>query len=180
MCNSHRRKYLKHGTVEGAGRAGRGEPWRWLVQSVRSRRRDVGCWVDRPWKSQSNGYPTATPPGRTQRRAGHLVLELDGRPRPKGAVMMHLCDVTECLNPDHLKWGTQQENIEDMRRKGRARNNPKRGEKSPNAKLTEEVVREIRRRVEQGEYRKTIANELGLSEGHVGRIVDRKAWAHVK
>jgi len=39
---------------------------------------------------------------------------------PKGKVIMHKCDNKKCVNPDHLKLGTQVENIADMVAKGRA------------------------------------------------------------
>ncbi len=34
-------------------------------------------------------------------------------------VVMHTCDNRKCINPKHLKGGTQQENIQDMHSKGR-------------------------------------------------------------
>ena len=37
-------------------------------------------------------------------------------------VVMHTCDNRSCVNPVHLHGGTQLENIQDMTRKGRARN----------------------------------------------------------
>lgn len=37
-------------------------------------------------------------------------------------VVMHKCDNRRCINPEHLVGGTQQENIIDMHKKGRARN----------------------------------------------------------
>lgn len=36
-------------------------------------------------------------------------------------VAMHLCDNDWCVNPDHLKMGTQQENVQDCVAKGRRR-----------------------------------------------------------
>ena len=38
---------------------------------------------------------------------------------PKGKVILHLCDIPSCVNPLHLKMGTQKENVQDMIRKGR-------------------------------------------------------------
>jgi hypothetical protein len=41
---------------------------------------------------------------------------------PAGMVVRHTCDNPSCVNPLHLQLGTQRQNMEDMRRRGRARN----------------------------------------------------------
>lgn len=41
------------------------------------------------------------------------------RPLREGCVVMHSCDNPSCVNPAHLSEGTQKENIEDCRAKGR-------------------------------------------------------------
>jgi hypothetical protein len=43
-----------------------------------------------------------------------------GRDIPDGMIVMHTCDVPRCCRPDHLKLGTQQENIADRVAKGRS------------------------------------------------------------
>ena len=40
---------------------------------------------------------------------------------PDGMNVCHSCDVPACVNPDHLWIGTQQDNVDDMINKGRAR-----------------------------------------------------------
>ena len=40
---------------------------------------------------------------------------------PKGLVLMHSCDNPRCVRPDHLRVGTQRENVHDARDKGRMR-----------------------------------------------------------
>ena len=37
-----------------------------------------------------------------------------------GTVVMHICDNPRCVNPKHLRLGTQSENVRDMINKGRA------------------------------------------------------------
>lgn len=41
---------------------------------------------------------------------------------PEGLNVLHKCDVTLCVNPDHLFVGTQAENLNDCYAKGRIRN----------------------------------------------------------
>jgi len=38
---------------------------------------------------------------------------------PDGLVILHSCDVRECINPEHLSVGTHTENMEDCLAKGR-------------------------------------------------------------
>lgn len=86
------------------------------------------CWL---WLAcrNKNGYGLfrykGDPPhniGRAHVAAWRIVNGDTG-----GLHVLHRCDNPPCCNPEHLFLGTQQENIEDMHRKGRYR---KRGEGS--------------------------------------------------
>lgn len=61
------------------------------------------------------------------------------------------------------------------RRPGRP--NQVRGERHPNAKLTELLVREIRRRHADGTGMPTIAKELGVKISAVKRVLTLQSWA---
>lgn len=39
---------------------------------------------------------------------------------PDGMVILHSCDNSLCINPEHLSAGTQKENVHDMINKGRS------------------------------------------------------------
>lgn len=116
-------------------------------------------------------------------RAHRVVWEAVNGPIPDGMVIMHTCDNPPCVNPAHLRLGTQAENVQDMCIKGRRRGGwPKDmniGERHPNARLTKEDVLEIRRLAAEGVSQRTIAEEFATPQANVSRIVQRKRWAHI-
>lgn len=85
-------------------------------------------------------------------------------------VVMHICDNPKCINPEHLKAGTQAENIKDCITKGRY---------NPGFKLTKEQIEEIKKDPRSsrvlgkiyGVNQKTICNykkEVSGKGGHCG------------
>jgi hypothetical protein len=94
---------------------------------------------------------------------------------PEGLQVLHKCDNPKCVNPHHLFVGTISDNMKDAYRKKRKSNF---GEKNPNSKLTENEVREIRKR-----YRKdggaALAKEFGLERTVPYQIFHRKRWGHI-
>lgn len=47
-----------------------------------------------------------------------IFEEMHG-PIPDNMVILHKCDNSLCINPEHMELGTQKENMQDMKRKGR-------------------------------------------------------------
>lgn len=74
-----------------------------------------GCWV---WTGglsgrRGSGYPAANIDG--YRVYGHQwVWEQFNGPIPKGQWVLHKCDNTTCVRPDHLFLGNAKANTEDM------------------------------------------------------------------
>ena len=107
--------------------------------------------------------------------AHRLSYELSFDESPGLALVCHTCDNRACVNPGHLFLGTPLDNMRDMAAKGRA---PV-GERSGSAKLTEADVREIRRRVNDGELQRVVAAQFGITQPNVGYIARRETWRHV-
>lgn len=112
------------------------------------------------------------------RLAHRLAYEVAYGEIPPGLVVRHSCDNPPCCNPNHLLLGSQLDNMQDMVRRKRKKI-ILRGEASHTAKLTEEAVREIRRRVGAGETRTVLARELGVAIGTVGNAFAGRTWSHV-
>ena len=86
-------------------------------------------------------------------------------------IVRHKCRSRNCVNPDHLESGTPSENELDKVRDG----THKRGERNNNVKLTENQVREIRKR--HSETQQDLAKEFGVSQVSISLIIRKKNWA---
>jgi hypothetical protein len=95
-------------------------------------------------------------------------------PIPDGYVVMHTCDVKCCINPAHLRLGTQAENMQDMLKKGRARYI--KGEQTWAAKLSANSVREIRSSLESSTV---LAQRYGVNARSIRDVRLNRTWKHV-
>ena len=84
-------------------------------------RKTRGCWY---WTASTDplGYGFFHVSGRKKVRAHRVAWELTNGPIPQGMLVCHTCDHPSCVRPDHLFLGTNDDNLKDMARKGRARN----------------------------------------------------------
>jgi len=91
----------------------------------------------------------------------------------KHLVVMHKCDVRNCINPDHLMLGTASMNMRDMVNKGR--NTPAPVGNTWGAKnMTYEKAAEIRAR--RREPQAALAKEYGISVPLVSMILSNQRW----
>ena len=103
----------------------------------------------------------------------HLFGELKS-----GICVLHSCDNRKCVNPAHLYSGTQQDNIMDMIKKGRAvYPNPKKGESNPMAKLSQKQIIEIRNSYFPRKVTlKSLSEKFKVSQTAIWKIVKNKGW----
>ena len=106
-----------------------------------------------------------------------LACELHYGPRPAGMSAIHgPCHNPACFNWRHLSWGTHHRNMLDRERDGTL----PRGNVLPQAKLTRELVIEIRARYAYGDIsQEQLAIEYGVTRRTIGRVVSRENWRHV-
>lgn len=119
---------------------------------------------------------------------GYGRVRLDGRPMtssrcawflshgdPSDLYVLHKCHNRLCVNPSHLHLGTNDENMREMAVAGRAHRAI--GEKNGNSKLSEQLVRSIRR---DSRTNKELMAAYGIGSSTVSQIRSRKRWAHVE
>lgn len=142
-------------------------------------RRTETCWL---WTKglNSNGYGSFHKDSAHPNMGAHrFAYETYIGPIPDGLLVCHTCDVRNCVNPSHLYAGTEADNSRDMESRGRG-NHPK-GMRMAAAKLTDDDVREIRRAYAAGGIsQQALADQYGVAQHAVSRIVRGLSWKHVK
>ncbi len=94
----------------------------------------------------------------------------------KGMQVLHLCDNRQCVNRDHLRLGSHDNNMQDMVDRGRAAVNA--GEAGSNHKLTEAEVLAIRALA--GRYTQAeLAKQFGVLRSAISKILLRTRWKHI-
>lgn len=109
-------------------------------------------------------------------KAYRLSYELFRGAFNKSLFVCHKCDNPQCINPNHLFLGTHQENMDDMKIKGRGHL----GEKHGMAKLTNEEVLEMRKMFECGNISmRKLGRLFGVAYATARNIIKRKYWKHI-
>ena len=142
------------------------------------------CWE---WKGSTASHGYGQLMVKSKPRTSHtLAYELFKGPIPKGLHVLHSCDNRKCVNPNHLRLGTNHENVLDCKARGRNNKGKKlvgrfqKGSERPNAKLTENDVRWMRyAKAFSGCSNRQLEMAFGLSSSTVSRILSGQMWQHV-
>jgi hypothetical protein len=93
---------------------------------------------------------------------------------PTDRRVLHSCDVPGCVNPAHLRLGTDADNVADKV----LRNRQAVGRRSPSAKLTPDQVLAIRATGGAMTHR-ALGAMYGVSKTVVGQILHGRKWKHL-
>lgn len=134
------------------------------------------CWM---WLgAKVGGYGTIWN-GKKVIGAHRASLILDGRD-PGLLDALHSCHNPSCVNPSHLRPGTEKENAQDAIKARRfVHRHPGFGEKNVNAVLTEMDVRMIRDQYTKGTTLGELGRQYNVSRGAIAKCVHHKTWKNV-
>lgn len=172
LCNMHLMRLRKTGKTDSPVRSQEERFW----EKVDKRGPD-DCWL---WTKATNdaGYGVLRPAGQRTGpaiRAHRYSAELAGMDIV-GRQVLHSCDNPPCVNPAHLRPGTNAENSEDAVGRGRI----PLGSQRPNSRLTEQEVADIKTMLANGTMHKDIAAQYGVNRATITMINTGKSWRHVQ
>jgi len=163
------------------------------------------CWN---WTgAKSRGYGEIVINGNSY-KAHRLSYLIEHGQDPLDLCICHHCDNPSCVNPGHLFMGTQKQNVQDCKSKGRlnrpsgdnhrSRTHPwtiprgldhwrkkypwknAKGEDVKTSKLTESQVIEIRERYSCGNItQEQLAKEYGVTHRAIGKAIKKETWKHI-
>ena len=136
-----------------------------------------GCWL---WTAaKASGYGRFRLNGGLQGTHRLTLAWALGRPLLSSEYALHSCHNPSCVNPDHLRVGTHQDNMNDRDSAGRQARIQ--GKANGQAKLTKGDVFAIRALLHEGNlYQREIGDLFGVSNSTVGRIKSGENWSHTE
>lgn len=150
--------------------------YEWILKNSNHNGEECLLW---PFGRDRYGYGRAKSKNHSSRLAHRIMCEISAGEAPtEKHVAMHTCGNGKmgCVNPRHLKWGTQKENNHDKKNHGTWAE----GEMINRAVLNEEKVKKIRKMSMSGASQRKIASEIGVSHGTVQAVIEGRTWKHVE
>ena len=143
---------------------------------------ETGCWLWNACGGKTRYGTFYDSSSKKMIRATRFIYEQTHGKIPDGMVVRHKCDVSLCVNPDHLEIGTQTDNMRDMVDRGRQYD--KSGLKNPNAKLSHSDIAFIRNQPvangRTGVTNKELADKFSCSEGTITKIRSGKHYSNIE
>ncbi len=170
FCHAHYMRFKRHGDPLG-GRTGKGVAAKYFEDVVLGYDGEE-CLI---WPYGGERYAKLKMNGKHVLVHRYLCQLVHGDPPTLAHEAAHNCGVSQCVNRWHIEWKTTAGNQADRLIHG----TDMRGEKSPNAKVTADQVREIRR-LNGSLPQYEIAARFGVSQAAINSIVLRKSWRHIE
>ena len=104
-------------------------------------------------------------------RIHQLVLKTFGPPQPLNTTPDHINRIKNDNRIENLRWATDQEQHENK--------DFLTGERHPMAKLTEEQVIEIKRRLSEGVHPKEITKDYNVTVSGIYKIKEGRSWKYL-
>lgn len=171
MCGKHYQKWRKTAPDEEVRIvAAAGAPLAWIIANATHGGDECLIW---PFGRYSTGYGALNLPEGGSVMSSRRMCEVahGDAPTPEHQAA-HSCGNGKngCMNPKHLYWADRSTNEGDKVDHGTSN----RGERNGHAKVTEEMVREIRG---SSEGPSALARRLGVSPPTICDIRTRRSWA---
>ena len=176
LCKKHYRRIKQYGTPKGGAKA-RGPLEERFWKKVDKRTEDE-CWNWTGAKSSKGyGFIGAGGAGGKMIGAHRVSYQLANGDLTDSYFVLHSCDNPSCVNPKHLRKGTNSENIQEAFDKGRKVAPVAYGENNSRSKLTVEKVKFIKSNPQLGH--KEIADMFGLSPNCIRGVRIGRTWKDV-
>jgi hypothetical protein len=172
-CNKHYQRWYAHGDPLKTKTAPTGEPLKYLKMH---RNHDSDECVIWPYGKNELGYGLVQYQGK-RRKAHQLMCEWTRGPKPEGQGALHSCGNGHfgCINPRHISWGSQKQNMQDAEAHGTIA----REMRLPHTVLTDDDVRYIK----SMQYKikaQELADRFGVLRPHIYAIQNGRRRRSVK
>lgn len=170
LCKIHHKRFLVSGDPGPVERlnAERGAPRAWLEAHRSHSGEDCLPW---PFGRKGGSYgQIISTTGRPQGAHRAMCEAAHGPPPFPRADAAHSCGNRICVNPNHLRWATRQENCDDTIEHGRTT----RGARNTQTKLKDEQVLAI---YADPRRQRQVAESFGIPQQAVSKIKRGKIWA---
>lgn len=142
------------------------------------------CW---DWDNPTHAFGYGWFRVEGKNKLAHRVAKIISDGEEKELQVLHSCDNPACCNHNHLRWGTQKDNISDCIKRNRFSYPPRNGCNPPthygednyNAKMTEEKVLQLRKERLCGVSAKQLSEKYGIKKITVYQIISNRTWKNI-